>query len=96
LVSTLTVLYAPIWLADLAPKMCQTGVSHLRHISGHIKKKHTQVSILAGTQNVKNVDMRVDRSLQKKMEKNNKSARTHPAYRQSWDTLMQCGMMYAC
>jgi len=33
-------------------------------------------------------DMRVDRSLQKKMEKNNKSARTHPAYRQSWDTLI--------
>jgi hypothetical protein len=40
------------------------------HISGHIKKKHTQVSISSGTQNVKKVsDMRVDRSLQKKMEK---------------------------
>jgi hypothetical protein len=32
-------------------------------------------------------DKRVDRSLQKKMEKNDKSARTHPAYWQSWDTL---------
>jgi hypothetical protein len=33
-------------------------------------------------------DMRVDGSLQKKKEKNNKSARTHPAYRQIWDTLV--------
>jgi hypothetical protein len=33
--------------------------------------------------------MRVDGSLQKKKEKNNKSARTHPAYRQIWDTLVQ-------
>jgi hypothetical protein len=33
-------------------------------------------------------DMHVDGSLQKKKEKNNKSARTHPAYRQIWDTLL--------
>ncbi len=32
--------------------------------------------------------MRVDGSLQKKKEKNNKSARTHPANWQIWDTLL--------
>ncbi len=36
----------------------------------------------------------VDGSLQKKKEKNNKSARTHPAYRQIWDTLL--GVPYCC
>ena len=75
--------------ANKVPKGCV----HLCHISGRIKKETHKVRILAGTQNVKKMsDMRVDRSLQKKMEKNNKSARTHPVYRQSWDTLMYlCG-----
>jgi hypothetical protein len=74
------------WLADGAKRVCHIFC----RISGHIKKRNKQVSISSGTQNVKKMsDMRVDGSLQKKKEKNNKSARTHPAYRQIWDTLLR-------
>jgi hypothetical protein len=74
------------WLADGAKRVCHIFC----RISGHIKKRNKQVSISSGTQNVKKMsDMRVDGSLQKKKEKNNKSARTHPAYRQIWDTLLK-------
>ena len=47
-----------------------TGVSHLLLYLRSHQKRSAQVSISSGTQNVKNVsDMRVDSSLQKKMEK---------------------------
>jgi hypothetical protein len=56
----------PIWRQLGAKRVCHIYC----HISGHSKKRNTQVSISSGTQNVKKMsDMRVDRSLQKKMEK---------------------------
>ena len=54
----------------LAPIRRQTGVSHLLSYPRSNQKRNAQVFISSGTQNVKNVsDMRVDSSLQKKMEK---------------------------
>ena len=69
------------------PNGCVTSTSYLR---SHQEKTHTSQHLGWDTKCQKMSDMRVDRSLQKKMEKNNKSARTHPAYRQSWDTLTAC------
>ena len=51
----------------LVPIRHQTGVSHLLSYLRSHQKRNTQVSILFGTQNVKNVsDICVDSSLQKK------------------------------
>ena len=64
----------PVWHQLSVKRVCHIYCQ----ISGHIKKRNKQVSTLAGTQNVKKKsDMRVDRSLQKKMEKaTNQHART--------------------
>ena len=71
--------------ANNVPNACVTSTSYLR---SHQEKTHTQVSILAGTQNVnKNVCHACGPFPPEKKGKNIKSARTHPAYWQSWDTL---------
>ena len=70
----------------LAPIRHQTGVSHqLSYLRSH-QKRNAQVIISSGTQNVKNVsEMRLDSSLQKKMEKS-ANQQAHIPW-QIWDTL---------
>ena len=66
-------------------------MSHLlSYLRSHQEKTHTSQHLIWDTKCQKSVRHACGPFPPEKNGKNNKSARTHPAYRQIWDTLVRC------